>query len=104
MSSSNPSVLSNRSAANQPFCSLCAARQIPIIFNGNASRAPAIATLIKGSFKSYMAIPLLIGAPGWIRTSDLELRSLLLYPTELPGHWCGIPESNWSLEFGKLTY
>lgn len=25
------------------------------------------------------------GAPGWIRTSDLELRSLLLYPTELPG-------------------
>ena len=26
------------------------------------------------------------GAPGWIRTSDLELRSLLLYPTELPGH------------------
>ena len=26
------------------------------------------------------------GAPGGIRTPDLELRSLLLYPTELPGH------------------
>jgi integrase len=25
------------------------------------------------------------GAPGWIRTSDLRLRSPLLYPTELPG-------------------
>ena len=27
-----------------------------------------------------------IGAPGRIRTCDLELRSLLLYPAELPGH------------------
>lgn len=27
-----------------------------------------------------------IGAPGRIRTYDLELRSLLLYPAELPGH------------------
>ena len=26
------------------------------------------------------------GAPGWIRTSDLRLRSPLLYPAELPGH------------------
>jgi hypothetical protein len=26
-----------------------------------------------------------IGAPGWTRTSDLRLRSPLLYPTELPG-------------------
>ncbi len=25
------------------------------------------------------------GAPGWIRTNDLRLRSPLLYPTELPG-------------------
>lgn len=25
------------------------------------------------------------GTPGGIRTPDLELRSLLLYPTELPG-------------------
>lgn len=29
------------------------------------------------------------GAPGWIRTSDLELRSLLLYPAELPGLGAG---------------
>jgi hypothetical protein len=28
------------------------------------------------------------GAPGRIRTCDLELRSLLLYPTELPGPNC----------------
>lgn len=27
-----------------------------------------------------------VGTPGRIRTYDLELRSLLLYPTELPGH------------------
>jgi inosine triphosphate pyrophosphatase len=27
----------------------------------------------------------LFGAPGWIRTSDLRLRSPLLYPAELPG-------------------
>jgi hypothetical protein len=27
----------------------------------------------------------LYGAPGWIRTTDLRLRSPLLYPTELPG-------------------
>lgn len=26
------------------------------------------------------------GAPGWIRTTDLRLRSPLLYPAELPGH------------------
>ena len=26
------------------------------------------------------------GTPGRIRTYDLELRSLLLYPAELPGH------------------
>ena len=26
------------------------------------------------------------GTPGWVRTSDLRLRSPLLYPTELPGH------------------
>ena len=32
-----------------------------------------------GSFKFY-------GAPGWIRTTGLRLRSPLLYPAELPGH------------------
>ncbi len=26
------------------------------------------------------------GTPGWVRTSDLRLRSPLLYPAELPGH------------------
>ena len=26
------------------------------------------------------------GVPGWIRTSDLQLRRLSLYPPELPGH------------------
>ena len=26
------------------------------------------------------------GAPGWNRTTDLGLRSPLLYPTELPEH------------------
>jgi hypothetical protein len=29
------------------------------------------------------------GTPGKIRTCDLELRSLLLYPTELRGHGAG---------------
>ena len=29
---------------------------------------------------------LMLGTPGRIRTCDLELRSLLLYPAELPGH------------------
>ena len=24
--------------------------------------------------------------PGWARTTDLQIRNLLLYPTELPGH------------------
>ena len=28
---------------------------------------------------------MIIGTPGGIRTPDLKLRSLLLYPTELPG-------------------
>ena len=28
---------------------------------------------------------LMLGTPGRIRTCDLELRSLLLYPAELPG-------------------
>jgi hypothetical protein len=27
----------------------------------------------------------LLDAPGWIRTSDLRIRSPLLYPAELPG-------------------
>ncbi len=27
------------------------------------------------------------GAPGWVRTNDLRLRSPLLYPTELPGQY-----------------
>ena len=31
----------------------------------------------------------MLGAPGWIRTSDLRLRSLLLYPAELPGLGAG---------------
>jgi hypothetical protein len=31
----------------------------------------------------------MFGTPGRIRTCDLELRSLLLYPTELPGHGAG---------------
>ena len=26
------------------------------------------------------------GTPSWVRTSDLRLRSPLLYPTELSGH------------------
>ncbi len=30
-------------------------------------------------------IIVIIGAPGWTRTSDLRLRSPLLYPSELPG-------------------
>ena len=29
---------------------------------------------------------LMVGAPDWIRTNDLRLRSPLLYPAELPGH------------------
>jgi hypothetical protein len=60
-----------------------------------------------------------IGAPGRIRTCDLELRSLLLYPAELPGPiypklnplnlgtpgiWCGMAESNRRPQFGKLIY
>ncbi len=28
----------------------------------------------------------MFGAPGWTRTTDLRLRSPLLYPAELPGH------------------
>jgi hypothetical protein len=35
-------------------------------------------------FHTYI-IELMLGTPGRIRTCDLELRSLLLYPTELPG-------------------
>ena len=35
------------------------------------------------------AIEILNGALGGNRTPDLELRSLLLYPTELPGHGAG---------------
>jgi hypothetical protein len=27
----------------------------------------------------------MLGAPGWTRTTDLRLRSPLLYPAELPG-------------------
>jgi hypothetical protein len=57
------------------------------------------------------------GTPGRTRTYGLELRSLLLYPAELPGlfwsymfcemirnTWCGIPELNRSPQFGKLIY
>jgi hypothetical protein len=29
------------------------------------------------------------GAPDWIRTSDLQLRRLPLYPTELRARWGG---------------
>jgi hypothetical protein len=32
-----------------------------------------------------MTHPFDIGTPDWVRTSDLRLRSPLLYPTELPG-------------------
>src|SRR5882672_3486582 len=32
---------------------------------------------------------LVVGAPDWIRTSDLQLRRLPLYPTELRARWGG---------------
>ena len=47
------------------------------------------------------------GALRGIRTPDLELRSLLLYPTELSGRhlfWCGWRESNSRLKLGRLAY
>jgi hypothetical protein len=49
------------------------------------------------------------GAPGRTRTYDLELRSLLLYPAELPGlarirAWCGWRESNSHRLLGRQAY
>lgn len=46
------------------------------------------------------------GAPGWIRTSDLRLRSPLLYPAELPGQKCPVgifvdaSEASINVQFG----
>lgn len=35
--------------------------------------------------RSGVTVLTLFGAPGWIRTNDLRLRSPLLYPAELQG-------------------
>ena len=41
---------------------------------------------LKGQFNNWLPLTWKNGAPGGIRTPDLKLRSLLLYPAELPGH------------------
>lgn len=45
------------------------------------------------------------GAPDRIRTYDLELRSLLLYPAELPGHGASMAllYRTYSVNLQKLT-
>ena len=55
--------------------------QNPCRRTGSSSRAKQ---------KPDLAVGRLLGTPGRIRTYDLELRSLLLYPTELPGHCTAI--------------
>ena len=42
---------------------------------------------IKGIFERFIGVPqaFLSGDPGWIRTSDPQLRRLMLYPAELRG-------------------
>jgi hypothetical protein len=73
---------------------LCS-EKIPALSFDDRTMAPAHLVLIKSvnqSKKNPKKDSFYFGAPGWIRTSDLELRSLLLYPAELPGHIPIIPK------------